>query len=110
MPTGAADSLRAKTAQSAAEEQSREESAITAADYSTGRQNWQQAGSGLLTIAGGENPLGFESAGTQSGTAAADTANQIAQAQNSWVNAAIGAGGAALGGWASGGFATHPKP
>jgi hypothetical protein len=100
MPSGAAESMRLRTAESAAQEESREQTAITEADYSTGRQQWQQAGAGLLTIAGGENPLGYQTGATNAGGAASTTANDIAAAQNSWVNAAIGAAGTALGGWA----------
>jgi hypothetical protein len=104
MPSGAADELKLQTGLSSAQEKTREESEIRAADYQTGRENWQQAGSGLLSIAAGENPLGYEAGATSSGTAAADTANQIAQQQNSWINAGLGALGTAAGGWATGGF------
>ena len=96
MPSGAADSLRAKTAVSAAQEESREESQITSANYAQGYQEWKDAGAGLETIASGENPLGYEGAATSSGTAVADTANQIATEQNSWINAAAGIGGALI--------------
>jgi hypothetical protein len=93
MPSGAADQLKLNTAISSAQEKTREELGVTAADYATGRQKWQQAGAGLMDIAAGTNPLGYESAATGAGSAAASTANQIASQQNSWVNAAMGIAG-----------------
>lgn len=106
-PSGAADSLRQTVANSAAQEESREEIGVKQADYDQGYQEWLQAGQGLMSIAAGDNPLGWASATTNSGTAASETSNQIASQENSWINAAIGAAGAAAGGWAGGGF-KHP--
>jgi hypothetical protein len=100
MPSGAADQLKLDTALSAAQEKTGEEGQIKEASFQQGRQNWADASKGLLTIASGYNPLGFEEAATRSGTAAANTANQIAQEQNSWINAAIGAVGTIGGGLA----------
>lgn len=100
MPSGADNQMRSQVAQSAAQEQSREEGQIKQADYGQGYQEWQQAGEGLLAIAAGDNPLGYANATTGSGAAAATTADQIAQEQNSWINAAIGAAGAVGGGFA----------
>jgi hypothetical protein len=101
MPSGAADELKLDTAVSSAQEQSREESQVKQADYAQGYNEWQQAGAGLTNIAAGENPLGYIGATTSAGGAAADTANQIATQQNSWINAAIGAAGAVGGGLAA---------
>lgn len=95
-----------QVAESAAQEESSEESQIKEADYTQGNAEWQAAGSGLETIAAGENPLGYEGAATSAGTAASTTAQQIAQEQNSWETAAMGAVGVAAGGWATGGFKT----
>ena len=104
LPTGASELVKGNIASSAAQEQSREESQVEAEDYSLGRQNYQQSASGLMGIAAGENPLGWAGASTSAGSAASSTADQIAQEQNSWVNAAIGAVGAVGSGWATGGF------
>ena len=92
-PSGAADTLRAEIASSAAGEESKEQTQITEANYATGRENWQTAGEELMSIAAGENPLGYAGATTGSGEAASKTASDIAQEENSWVNAAIGAAG-----------------
>jgi hypothetical protein len=97
LPTGAQTELKEQTAQSAAEEESRQESQIKSADYSQGYNEWEQAGQGLQSIAAGENPLGYESNETSSGTAAGTTASQIASEDDSWLNAAIGAGGSIAG-------------
>lgn len=96
MPSGAAEQLKLNTALSSAQEKSREETSMTAADYAQGRTNWENAGKGLMTIAAGENPLGYLEASTAAGGAASTTANEIAQAQNSWMNAAAGIGGALI--------------
>jgi hypothetical protein len=96
LPSGAADQLKLDTATSAAQEKTREETGIVSSDYSLGREDWQNAASGLETIAAGENPLGYVNATTSSGSAAASTANQIASQQNSWINAALGVAGAVV--------------
>jgi hypothetical protein len=102
--SGGAAQLKAETAQSAAGELSREQTQIKEADYEQGYKQWMNAGAGLESIAAGENPLGYEGAATSAGGAAGTTADQIAQEQNSWINAALGAAGAIGGGWAEGGF------
>jgi len=101
MRSGAADQLKLNTALSSAQEKTREELGVTQANYAQGRANWQQAGTGLMDIAAGMNPLGYEQQATGAGSAASTTANQIAQEQNSWINAAIGAAGT-IGGMATG--------
>jgi hypothetical protein len=106
LTSGQQAEVQSQTAQSAAQEESKEESQIKQADYTQGLNEWQQAAGGLETIAAGENPLGFENAETSSGSAASTTASQIASEEDSWINAAIGAVGTAAGGWASGGFKT----
>lgn len=102
-PSGAADEIRQEVANSAAQTESDQETQIKEADYQQGYSEYQEAGEGLMSIAAGENPLGYENAATGAGTAAANTANQIAQEDNSWINAAIGAagslGGAAIAKW-----------
>lgn len=104
LTSGPEAQLKAETALSSAQEQSSEETQIKQANYQQGFNEWQNAGAGLETIASGENPLGYENAATSSGSAVSTTANQIAQEQNSWIDAALGAVGTAAGGWATGGF------
>jgi hypothetical protein len=106
LPSGGQTQLKEQVATSSAQEESREEEQIQQADYSQGYNEWENAGAGLETIAAGENPLGYEGAATSSGSAAGTTAEQIAEEENSWENAAIGAVGTAAGGWATGGFKT----
>ena len=105
-PSGAANQLKEEVAQSAAQNESQQETQIQEADYNQGYQEWLNAGQGLETIASGENPLGYENAATGAGSAAGTTEQQIANEDNSWINAAIGAVGTAAGGWATGGFKT----
>lgn len=93
MANGAADQLRLETANSAAQEKTREETQLTEANYATGRQQWQQAATGLLDIAAGQNPVNYENASTAAGGAASNTADDIAKEQNSWINAAMGIAG-----------------
>jgi hypothetical protein len=76
---------------------------ITQANYAAGRQNYENAVSGLEGATNVFNPAtSAANAATSAGTAASNTANQIAQEQNSWVGAVTGLagslGGAALGG------------
>ena len=105
LPTGAAEQLRQEVANSAAGQQSAEETQIQEANYQQGRQNFQNAEEGELAIASGENPVSYSQAATGQSNAAGNEANAIAQENTSWINAAIGAGGAILGGVArSGGF------
>lgn len=104
LPTGAEDQQKEDVALSSAGEESKEEQQIKQADYTAGTSEWDAAGSGLETIASGENPLGYESGATSAGSAAETTAASIAQEENSWESAVGGAVGTAAGGWASGGF------
>lgn len=101
LPSGGQIQLKQQVANSAAQEQSRETSQIRQADYQQGYNEWINAASGLTSIAAGENPLGYQSNAISSGSAAGTTADQIAQEQNSWINAAIGAAGAIGGGLAT---------
>lgn len=104
LPSGSQTQLRQQTALSAAQQKSADESRIAQADYQQGYQEWLNAGQGLESIAAGENPLGYANASTSAGSAAGTTAEQIQQADNSWLNAAIGAVSSVGAGWASGGF------
>jgi len=93
MPSGAQDEEKAGIATSAAQQESAEESQIKGADYQEGLSEWNDAAAGLETIAAGENPIGAENAATGAGSAAGTTASQVAEEQNSWENAALGAAG-----------------
>lgn len=99
-PSGAQDEIKQEVANSAAQTESGQETQIKEADYNQGYQEWQQAGEGLMSIAAGDNPLGYEGAETGAGSAASTTAGQIASEDDSWVNAALGAAGAIGGGFA----------
>ncbi|MGA9668402.1 MAG: hypothetical protein WBQ94_04295 [Terracidiphilus sp.] len=100
---GGQQQMKAEVAQSAAGQESQQETQIQEANYNQGYQQWLGAGTGLESIAAGQNPLGYMNAATSAGSAAGTTANQIAQEDNSWINAAIGAAGslgsAAIGAW-----------
>jgi hypothetical protein len=100
-PSGGADQLKQEVANSAAGQESSQETQIKEADYNQGYAEWGAAAGGLDAIAAGDNPLGYEGAATSAGGAAGTTANQIAEEDNSWINAALGAAGA-IGGAASG--------
>lgn len=91
--TGGAAQLQAEVAQSAVQQESKQESDITSADYEQGYREFENAETGEMAIAAGENPLGYMSAVTNQENAAGNEANQIAQQNNSWVNALIGAAG-----------------
>ena len=93
MPSGGNDQLKQEVANSAAGNESQQETQIKMADYQQGYNEWQAAGEGLQAIAAGDNPLGYANATTNSGSAVANTANQIAQEDNSWFNAVLGAAG-----------------
>lgn len=103
LPTGAQTELKQEVANSAASNESNEESSIKQASYQQGYNEWSAAGAGLEGIATGEDPLGYENAETSAGSSANSEANAIEEANNSWINAAVGAagsiGGAAIKKW-----------
>lgn len=91
--SGGAAQLKAQVATSAAQTESQEQQQITQADWQQGYNEWLQAAQGMNSTAGFLNPIGYSGAATNSGSAASTTANQIAEENNSWVNAALGAAG-----------------
>lgn len=91
--SGGNTELKAQTAAASAQQESSEENQIEEADYSQGYNEWQNAATGLATVAGQLNPTAYENAATSAGSATSTTANEIAQENNSWINAAIGAAG-----------------
>lgn len=93
LPSGAQDELKQQIANSAANTESGEESSIKQADYTQGYNEWTAAGAGLEGIATGEDPLGYENAATSAGNSANSEANAVQTANDSWINAAIGAAG-----------------
>lgn len=91
--SGAATQLKEEVAESAAQSESNEETQIQEQNYATGRSNFENAEQGEMEIAAGENPLGYAGAVTNSEEAAGSEANAIAQENNSWYSAALGAAG-----------------
>lgn len=93
IPSGAAATIKGQLASSAASQEASARLGVTQASYQQGYQNWLNAATGMNTMAQMVSPTQFTTAATGTGNAAASTANQIAQENNSWVNAAIGAAG-----------------
>lgn len=108
LPSGAEAELKQEVANSAAGKESDQESQIKQADYAAGRSNYDKATGGLLAIATGEDPLGYENAENNTATVANNEANEIQKANNSWVNAALGAAGE-IGGAFAGDFSFGGK-
>lgn len=95
IPSGAKMQQQQQLAESAAQNESAINSNILAADYATGRSNYLTAAGVLGGVASQYNPIGMAGAATGAGNAAANTANEITQADNSWMNLVGGALGAA---------------
>lgn len=91
--TGSQEQLREEVAAASAQQESTEESQIKQSNYAAGREEFAQATGALATASGQLSPVSYENAATEAGGAAATTANEIAQENNSWINAAIGAAG-----------------
>lgn len=101
LPSSVTANILAQNTNQAAAQRSSALNQITQANYQQGYNNWTTAANALSSTAGLLSPTSYAGASTSGGTAAANTANQIAQANNSVWNAAIGAlgsiGGAAVG-------------
>jgi hypothetical protein len=120
LPSGTQTGVEASLAENAANQTSTELGQITEQNYAVGRQNYENAVTGLENAPNVFNPAtSSANSATGAGTAAANTANQIAQENNSWVSAVTGALGAVGGSFASGGLntllngatgATQPAP
>lgn len=91
LPTGAQLQLQQEVANSAAATESSEESQILQADYQQGYNEFVNAGNMEMAVSGQYNPTAYSGAATSAGSAASTTANEIAQENNSWINAALGA-------------------
>jgi hypothetical protein len=105
LPSGATAQINATVAGQAATNVSNNLNQIEEQNYAVGRQNFDQA-SAVLSSAPGVFGTSNSGAGTAvgGGEAAGNTANQIAQENNSWVNAVTGALGGVAGNVATGGF------
>jgi hypothetical protein len=105
--SGANDLVRERVAESAAQTSSNEELQVQENNYATGRQNFLNAAS-VLSGAPGVFSGATAAAGVanNAGADASQTANEITQANNSWMGLVGGVLGAGLSGWATGGFKT----
>lgn len=91
IPSGQEAELGQEIATSAAGQESNEENQITQANYQQGFQNWEAAAQGMLSAPGVfSNSTSAAGVANQGGEAAATTANQIAQQNNSWMGAVGG--------------------
>lgn len=101
LPSGGDEQLREEMASSAAGELSKEQQDIVMEDYATGRQQWEEAGRMLSGEAAMENPTGAASVADTESANASKTANDITQAENSWMAPVAGilGGVAASPGW-----------
>jgi hypothetical protein len=110
LPGGAAIGTNLAIANSAAQLEANSKQRIREDSLNLGRQNFFAAAPILSGSTDVFNPVtGMAQAANSGGQAASDTANQIAAANNSWVNATIGALGGIAGSFASGGMANLGK-
>lgn len=107
--TGAQAQLEQELAASSAQEQAREQTQIQESGYQQGYQEFQDATKAIGAVSDQLNPTSYMGQTTRAGSAAATTAANIVQQQDSWMNAAIGAAGA-LGGAAIGKGGIFGKP
>jgi hypothetical protein len=105
IPSGANNQLKEEVATSSAALTSQEENQIQMAGYQQGYDEFKTA-EAALSGAGNvfSSASAFSGDATNAGNAAANTANQIAQEDNSWMGAIGGLIGTVGAGWASGGF------
>lgn len=106
IPSGSDNQMRGDLSGFAAAQQSGEDLQIDEADWAAGHENWKFATGVLGGVASELNPTGLANAATGAGSAAAETANQIAMADNSVWSSVIGGlsgiAGAAVGGYTTG--------
>ena len=91
--TGSQIQMKEETGAASAQQESSEENQILQSGYQQGYNEFTQATTALADASGQLSPATYENAATGAGSAASTTANQIAQENNSWINAAIGAAG-----------------
>lgn len=94
LPSGGADQLKEELATSAASNESNNLLGIQQADYQQGYQNWLEAAQELGQVSSLTNPEGQASVTNQASGNQGTTANEITQADNSW----MGVVGGILGG------------
>lgn len=104
LPSGAASERALELGTSAANQLSGEQNTIQLNDYATGRQNFLEAANALGGVSSQMNPIGYAGATINEGNATANTADQIAAANNAW----MGALGGAIGG-IGGSFLGNPS-
>lgn len=110
LPSGVAAAEGQNLAIAGANQTASELGQITEANYSTGRQNYQNAVQGELSATNVYNAAeGALSGANASGEAAATSANNVATADNSWVQGVTGALGAIGGAVATGGMGNLGK-
>lgn len=97
-PAGATGENFGELNSEAAKQESAEQLQIEQADYATGRANFDEAATALESTAGLTNSTSAAGVANQGGEDAANTANQIAQANDSWIAPVLGAVGGVLGG------------
>lgn len=104
--SAAQEQLQSGLMTSATNELTNQKTGILSNDYATGRANFQAATGALEGASGSqENPLSTAAGEVNnSGTAAANEANSINAADNSWMGLLGGVASAAVGGLASGGI------
>lgn len=93
LPSGSGEQLKEEVAQSAAGQESQEESQILGADYAEGEHQFEDAGNALANVSGQLNPVAYESGATGAGSAAETTEKDINAESNSWETAVLGAAG-----------------
>jgi hypothetical protein len=82
LPSGASATLKGNLASAAANQLSSEQLGITQANYATGRQNWQQATSGLNALAQEYNPTGIAGSANTATNNAFGSATQVQNEKN----------------------------
>lgn len=82
LPSGATAALQGRLSQAAADQQSSENLAITNANYTTGRQNWQNAVTGLNALSQDYNPNALAEQASGANKSAFEQANQIQDMRN----------------------------
>lgn len=91
--TGAQEQLEEELAQGSAQEEARQQTQILESGYQQGYQEFSDASRAIAGVSDQLSPTSYMGQATGAGSAAATTANQIAQEQGSWLNAALGAAG-----------------
>lgn len=97
VPNGANQQIEAQNSTAAAGEEASLKNTVLQNDYAQGRANYDQAASVLGSTAGLLSPTAAAGAATGAGSAAGTTANQIASADNSVWQGALGALGGVAG-------------